>query len=444
MFNYLKLEDYNINVRELPRRSILLNQRNDFYMEYKYELTLLFFVFIIALFAIFALTLALVEKRKAKQELQIQLQFMQTLLDTISMPIFYKNRLGKYMGCNEAFCKLLEMDKEDILGKTMYDLFVGEEKFLNEQKFVEQKLFKKEHVNEYLMEYPTPNGKIQKMLVSKSLYYDLKGNVKGVLTVLHDISSLVEAQESKQQQESFLVQQSKLAEIGEMINAIAHQWNEPLVEMSVIVQDLQLQFSTEGLDKKDMELFVNDSMVQIQYMSKTLKDFRDFLKPSMQKTLFDMKDAFDEVLNIIQRQIKYSYIDLNIEYLGESFYAYGYKSELMQVLITIINNAKDAIIKQKEKYKEHKGVISIFVESIPNKTRVIIADNGCGIDEENIQKIFDPYFSTKKNGNGIGLYMSKILIEDKMDGKIEVKSDQNVTQMIIELAKKRDDENIIT
>jgi PAS domain S-box-containing protein len=444
MFDYHKLKEFDITMRDLPRKSILLNQTNDFYMEYKYELTLLFFVFLIALFAIFFLYLALLEKRKTKQELQIQLQFIQTLLDTISMPIFYKNRKGIYLGCNKAFCKFLGMEKEDILGKTIYDLFEGQQQFLKDQKYIEKKLFLKESIDEYLMEYHTPNGKKQMMLVSKSLYYDLKGNVKGVLTVLHDITALSQAQETKKQQESFLVQQSKLAEIGEMISAIAHQWNEPLVEMSAIVQDLELQFETEGLEKKDMDIFVKDSMTQIQYMSKTLKDFRDFLKPSIKRLRFDMKDAFSQLLNIIERQIKYSYIDINIKYCGENLYAYGYKNELMQVLITIINNAKDAIIKQKEFDKNYNGIIDIVVDSVDGKTRIIISDNGCGIDDKHIKKIFEPYFSTKENGNGIGLYMSKVLIEEKMNGKIEVTSEPFKTQMIIQLPKKENDEDITT
>lgn len=436
IFDYNQLEKFKINKNILPNNSIIKNQPENFYIKYRYELTLLLIVFIITLTTMFILFMALMDKRKAKKELQIQLKFIETLLNTLSTPIFYKDKDGKYLGGNDAFCNFIGLPKEEILGKTMYDFFQDQNIFLEAHEQIENKLLNNEYVGDYTLDYTNTNGKIQTMLVNKSLYYDLDGEVQGVLTVLHDITTIVEAQNAKKHHESFLAQQSKLAEIGEMINAIAHQWNEPLVEMSAIVQDLELQFKTEKISNKDMETFVSDSMIQIQYMSKTLKDFRDFLKPSVQKSYFDIENVFDEVINIIERQIKYSYIDLNIVYIGNKHKIYGFKNEFMQVLITIINNAKDAIQKEKRVTKNIKGQIDITIDSRKEFTSISIKDNGCGIHKKYYDKVFDPYFSTKQKGNGIGLYMSRVLIEDKMNGKIYFMPKSNLTELMIELPKR--------
>jgi PAS domain S-box-containing protein len=426
IFDHNKLEQYSIKKSMIPKGSIVLNQPFDFYKEYKLEISIVIIVFIVFVMIISFLILALLEKRKAKNQFQLQLQFLQTLLNTLSNPIFYKDKQGKYIGCNEAFCTMIGKPKEQIMGKTMYDFFDSQEEFLAAHEEIERRLFSKEEVDEFIMDYTMPDGKVRTMIINKTLYHDLEGNIAGILTILHDITQLSKIEKEKKQHESFLAQQSKLAEIGEMISAIAHQWNEPLVEMSAIVQDLELQYKTAKISNEDIKLFVKDSMVQIQYMSKTLKDFRDFLKPSVKKSQFDIKDAVDEVLRILERQIKYSYIDLKITYNGENLIVYGYKNEFMQVLITLINNAKDAIKKVKKEDKNYKGSIAIVVDSTLDQVTIRISDNGCGIRQKDKEKLFEPYYSTKSKGNGLGLYMSQILIRDKMGGKIYF--EENITE----------------
>ena len=435
IFDHKKLEEYGIDEKQTPRGSLIKNKPFSFYETYKMRIMLTLLVFLFFIMIIVLLVMSLVDKRKARNEYKIQLHFIEALLNTIKNPISYKDKEGKYIGCNNAFCEFFGHTKDEIIGKSMEDFFGNYPEFLNAHMEIEKRLFNNEEIGEFIMEFPLKNGELRSVLLNKSLYYDLSGNMQGILSVLHDITEFVEAQKEKKQNESFLAQQSKLAEIGEMISAIAHQWNEPLVEMSAIVQDLDLQYQKANLSKKDIDSFVSDSMVQIQYMSKTLKDFRDFLKPSVKKSHFNIKDAFDEVLNILERQIKYSYIDLKINYEDEELNAYGYKNEFMQVLITIINNAKDAIIKQNELDKTHKGKLHISVTMLKDMTQISICDNGCGIKDEDKDKVFDPYYSTKSTGNGLGLYMSKVLICDKMDGKIYFSSESKDTSLIIELPK---------
>jgi len=435
IFDYKKLEQFDIDISQLPQNSIIENEPLTFYENYETELSVITVTFIFFTIIIFMLIDSIEDKRKAKDELQIQLNFIETLLNTIKNPIFYKDRSGKYIGCNDAFCKFIGKEKSEIIGKTMYDFFQDQKEFCEIHETIEKKLYKKEKVDEYVMDYHI-NDITKNIVISKEMYLGNENKVAGIVTILHDITELVKIQNEKKQHESFLIQQSKLAEIGEMINAIAHQWNEPLVEMSAIVQDLELQYKIYELTDNDMQVFVKDAMIQIKYMSKTLKDFRDFLKPSAQKSNFYIRDAFVEILNIIERQIKYSYINLNITYSSSTLVVYGYKNEFMQVLITILNNAKDAILKVKEDDRAYDGEINVSVSSKEDIVEILIVDNGCGIEDKDREHLFDPYYSTKEKGNGLGLYMSRTLIEDKMNGKIYFKATHDVTTLVIELPKK--------
>ncbi len=227
--------------------------------------------------------------------------------------------------------------------------------------------------------------------------------------------------------------------MGEMIASIAHQWNEPLVELSAQIQKMQIIHAMNKIDKNKMSDFVNDSMVQIQYMSETLSDFRNFLKPSTVKDKFGIKQALREIFDIVGKQIFYFNINVNFDYKDDSdeIFIYGYKNELKQVLLNIINNAKNKLVKLNEE-KDFKGIITIKVHTCKDFNIIEICDNGGSIADEIMNQLFEPFFTTKVNGTGFGLYMAKIIVEDKMSGKIEVRNNhENVIFTIkIPLVKK--------
>ena len=129
-------------------------------------------------------------------------------------------------------------------------------------------------------------------------------------------------------------------------------------------------------------------------------------------------------------------MDLNIKYKCPNLIVYGYKNEFMQVLITILNNSKDAILQLKLNDIYYNGKIDVIVSSKDDIVEILIIDNGSGIKQKDKEFLFDPYYSTKEKGNGLGLYMSRILIEDKMDGKIYFKDTKECTTLAIELPKK--------
>jgi signal transduction histidine kinase len=223
---------------------------------------------------------------------------------------------------------------------------------------------------------------------------------------------LAELEKNKHQQ--FVIQQSKLAEIGEVFSSIAHQWKNPLVEIATIAQEHAFK------EREKNSQFVKDIMVQIRYMTDTMSDFQKFIAPSTLKTSFNVEEAIKSMMKIINHTIKYNYIDIIINKKNApKLNVYGYKNEFMQILLNIVNNAKDQITELRSKKLIKRGCIEFLIYNVKNLLIIEISNNAGGIREDVLPHVFDAYYTTKKNGHGIGLYMSKLIIENKMSGKIE-------------------------
>ncbi len=216
-----------------------------------------------------------------------------------------------------------------------------------------------------------------------------------------------------------------------MITSIAHQWKTPLVEISAIAQELQYKRKKTEISQKDTDEFVDDIMTQVGYMTNTIDDFRNFIKPSTFKSEFSVNKAIEELLHVIEHNIKYNYIDIETSYEKEQeYFIFGYPNEFKQSILNVINNAKDSII-MKKKNHDIRGKISLHVEGKNESICISIKDNGLGIDEKNLSSIFEPFVTTKKDGDGFGLYMVKLIIEDKMGGSIKALKCDNGAEILI-------------
>ncbi len=357
-----------------------------------------------------------------------KLELEGVLLDTLPNPVYYKNKEGAFIKCNECFCKLLQLEKKDIIGKLAYSFF--SKKTSDRHKRIDSEIIDTLGTNTDEIVFTSPDGSIKYITLNKAVYLKPDGTIGGIVCVMNEITD-------QMKQKEILIQQSKFAEMGEMVASIAHQWNEPLVELSAIVQELEINYSLNKVDKKLIKNYVKDSMKQIQYMSETLTDFRDFLKPSITKELIDIKKAFREIFSIVGRQIFYYNITVSFDYSKSDsiLYVYAYENELKQVLLNIINNAKNKIIK-KVSTEEFDAKIKIKVIKEDNYTHIEIRDNAGLIDEEIKDKIFEPFFTTKVDGTGFGLYMGKLIIEDKMSGKLSVRNENNDVVFDIKLPNK--------
>ncbi|MEO5358398.1 MAG: PAS domain-containing protein [Nitrospirae bacterium YQR-1] len=254
------------------------------------------------------------------------------------------------------------------------------------------------------------------------------------------------------EKEKLLMQQSKMAAMGDMIAAIAHQWKQPLNVVSIYIQDIKDAFRYNELDAGYIDNFVKKSLQQVNFMSKTIDDFKNFFKPSKEKETFDLIGISADVFSIMSSQFNSNMIDYRITCHThdktftdfsrvipcEATVVSTYKSHLSHVILNIINNAKDAIIERRNQgviSKDDRGLISIDIYKDNDILRMEISDNGGGIPQEIMDKIFDQYFTTKDSGKGtgIGLYMSKMIIEDSIGGKIYAKNIDGGAVFTIEL-----------
>ena len=231
-------------------------------------------------------------------------------------------------------------------------------------------------------------------------------------------SQMLDVIKKYNEQQNILFEQSKNALMGEMISAIAHQWKQPLNALAIIVQDIKEAYEYDELNIEYLEDFEEKALNQIEFMSKTISDFRDFLKPNKRKENFLIKDALENINHILQAQLKVHSIKLKIDV--DDISLNGIKGEFEQIALNLINNSKDAIIsKQKDGFFE--GEITVSATQDDSKTIVEFKDNGGGIPDSMIDKIFSPYFTSKgKNGTGIGLYIVKMLSESSFNGDISV------------------------
>ncbi len=327
----------------------------------------------------------------------------------------------------------------------------------------------------------TKSGKIRTVRVATNTVM-IDGEFAGIGSTI-DISDLKELQNSledkvkeetlkRYEQEQLLIQQSKLAEMGAMLRSIAHQWKQPLSAVGMLLQDMVRTYNSGEMDKKYVDWVHDTASEQITYMTETVKDFMDFLRPSQERSLFTIEEALWPTLKIFSHQaishdlhieMKCDWkenddkgISAHIKNIGDSnihidcnkcgrsdLRVEGYRNEFMQVLLNIFNNAKDAIeaLKKKGELTE-SGKICIRITDFEGRVSIDIEDNGGGIPEELLKKIFDPYFTTKssEHGSGIGLYMVRAIVENSMGGEVRVRNGSSgaIFSIILDRHIKRD------
>ncbi len=219
--------------------------------------------------------------------------------------------------------------------------------------------------------------------------------------------------------EKLLQNQNKLASMGEMINNIAHQWRQPLAQLSAILINIELRWGKDKLTKEILKDKIIEANEQISFMSNTIDDFRNFYLKNQHDKDFFINEIIEHVEHLVSASLNENKITLET-IITDNFSLYGCPNDLTQVIINIINNAKDALVENKIKNK--KIILKTHQEE---KQKIIsIEDNGGGIASDIMDKIFEPYFTTKHPsiGTGIGLYMCKTIVEKKSGGELKIKN----------------------
>lgn len=431
-FDHDVLEKYNLLHSNIPPFSNIINKPKGFFEEYRKFIDSAFILMPLLILLIIGLIVNIIKKVNLEIKLIEQNKLDNVLLNNIKSIIFWKSKDDVILGCNDYLCDFLNLPKDKIIGRKLKEIspklclkIDDSINFVGELETILEKDDKKINV-----------------LIRRKKYLNKKNIEAGIVTIINDITEIKKLENRRKKDEQFTIQRSKLSEMGEMMTSIAHQWKAPLIEISTIAQELLYKKEKKTFTLDDSKEFVDEIMTQIKYMTTTIDDFRDFIKPSLRKSEFEINSSLTQLLRVIEHNIKYNYITIDVTYKNDKKYLlYGYANEFKQAILNIINNSKDSILKRRQS-EDFEGKISIEVSSRNGFTSIYIKDNGIGIKEVNLEKIFEPFFTTKKNGDGFGLYMVKLMIEEKMSGTIRALKSNEGANIFISIKNRLENENI--
>lgn len=238
-------------------------------------------------------------------------------------------------------------------------------------------------------------------------------------------------------QDRIIAHKARLATMGEMLSNISHQWRQPLNNVALIIQNLQSEFEDSDLTIEACRDYVSECMKYLSYMSSTIDNFQAFYQPDHKQQAFDLCKAISESISLIKDDMEFHGIALKMK-CENNILVHGFRKEFSQVIMNIIMNAKDALKKQ----QPDKPYIEISCSRDDSSAAIRITDNGCGIPADIIDKVFDPYFTTKfmSQGVGMGLYVSKMIIEKHMNGTIKVTGTDSGVEVTILIPLSKDQE----
>ncbi|MBF0466956.1 MAG: PAS domain-containing protein [Nitrospirae bacterium] len=410
-------------------------------------------------------------KSKERELIQARDEWEKTF-NTITDYLMLLDSDHKITRMNETMARKFGITPEEAIGKICYELVHGLDK--PDENCPHNQLLQdglehtvevyEERLNAYFLVTVTPlrnsNGTLygsvhimRDITKLKNSEIDLTAKTYVLERLNKNLETIVNDKVNEiRQKELLLIQQSKMAAMGEMMAAVAHQWRQPLNSLGLLIQDIRDAYQYKELDDAYIDKTVKNSMAQINFMSKTMNDFKDFFKPSSEKETFDMIEIAANVFSLISHQLKINTINYRItcHVHGASFGHYSevipcdatsvtaYKNYLSHVILNIITNSRDAIIELKQKGlmdAAEEGMIRVDVFRDNGSLRMEISDNGGGIPNDVIDRIFDPYFTTKEGekGTGIGLYMSKMIVEESLGGKISARNTDAGAVFTIEL-----------
>lgn len=369
-------------------------------------------------------------------------------------PIFFMDREGRYTDVNEAMCVLTGRTREEFLLRSVFMSVPPESLEKAREAFNE---LVKEGKSVFSLKLEKYNKEVFYLYISAAEVEDgvYMGVCKDITrsTILEEALQKLNAELAervreevaiRQKQEGFLFEQKKLEDMALLINAIAHQWRQPINALILYVQDIIDTYEAGDLNEEYIRSFESVCKDLVLHMSKTIDDFRTFFAPDKTPQYFSITGEVVKLSQLLSMQLYEKNVSCRIfcscdgsitdctdgveghECLTKRTEVFGYLDEFKQVLINIIYNAADSIEENIALGNITKGVIRFDIENKGENINIKVSDNGTGVDENSLSKIFDPYFTTKEEGKGtgIGLYMAKMVIEKHNGGKICVRNSE--------------------
>lgn len=407
--------------------SIIFEQGVDYTLLYKVVLPIVAILICIILYLWNVKLKRVIKKRKRiARKLENSLKNFQILVNSTIEALLILDEEHVCIDLNDAAVKLFKVkDKSELLEKNVFELVSYES------------------VDSVKHNINLDINEAYEVVLIKNDGTSFPALVKGQNSIRNNktirIASIIDLSELKQK-DKMLQQQSSLAQMGEMISMIAHQWRQPLGAIAASAIAVKTKIDLNSYDFKTKEgqeehiEFLEDTFTKIELyvknLSTTIDDFRNFYKPNKKKELLDINKSIIQALNIIEVSIFSKGIEIDVD-LNSIKQIEIYNSEMMQVILNLIKNAADNF----DEYTIEKPLICIKTYDLEENIVIEVNDNGSGMSNEVMNKIFEPYFSTKdsKNGTGLGLYMSKIIIEEHHNGKLSVECKKGNTKFTIVL-----------
>lgn len=284
------------------------------------------------------------------------------------------------------------------------------------------------HSEELLKSFNEKLAKQVQEEVKKRLRVEME-HTKALERMNEELQIKVEEETRKRhEKEKMILKQSKLVAINDVISALAHQWRQPLNTIGLLVQDIGSSYKYGEMNEEYLTDQIRKVMQHLEYMSKTIDNFAHFFRPQSEAKEFDCVEAVRKVQHLVGEQYKSLNIALETIYdQTKKLSIVGYETEFEYALLNIVSNSKDAILGRQAKEKDFIGRIDIRLAEVGDDVLITIEDNGGGIPEEIMENVFMPYFSTKSIGvgAGMGLYFTKMIIEEQMLGNIETVNTEN-------------------
>jgi PAS domain S-box-containing protein len=415
-----------------------------------------------------------IERRKSiDQERQALFTRLEKIADRLpgmvfQFQYFLDERRSKFLYCSEGVRNVYDLTVEEVLKEDANKLF--NLIYPDDYEFVMNKIVesaKTLELHHYQFRIQLENGDVRWLMVNAKpeqgddaattlwhgFIYDItdqkaaEETVTQTCAINQDLENLVRERTLKLQElndslaesiekevqnnrekDGMLIQQSRLAAMGEMMNNIAHQWRQPLNALNLVLANIEDAHRYEQLTDEYLTQQIAKGDQLIQTMSNTIDDFRVFFKTDGTQETFDVGAALQDTLDIVEASFKNN--NIKIEIVADEFInVYAFKGQYRQVMLNILGNAKEALIER----HIPNGKVVITLSQEQQLAVVRIQDNAGGIKDDIIQKIFDPYFTTRPQGNGIGLYMSKMIIENNMHGELSVQNTDEGAAFVIKV-----------
>ncbi len=312
---------------------------------------------------------------------------------------------------NDEFCTLFGYTKDELIGKNhniVRHPDTPKENFQDLWKTIlEKKVFKSTVKN------LTKDKKTVYLNTTICPILDEQGEILEFIAIRYDVTNEIMLQKEFKNQQELLFLQSRMASLGQMLANISHQWRQPLMELNLTLFNLK-KAHEKNENREFLELY-QDSKDLISSMSNTIEDFKNFFSPQKEKSNFLLNQAIQNALKILQSTIKDEKIEINFSVIKD-VEVYGIENELVQVLVNILQNSKDAFISKN--IQNRKIIINSYKDE--NNIFLEFIDNALGVEDEFLDRIFEPYFTSKhqSTGTGLGLFISKIILEKSFSAEI--------------------------